>query len=325
MPSVGDDDPGLAGSLSVLLAFGESVTFTATISNLAGLDGVFVASGDVDEAQNNLHQLGLAVIQYDGGPSPLKSDYSGAAPGEDVMCQNNLKIGDDFIIIDYKPTESLKADDNFLVIDWLAEDHFKVDPSDPSVDPTNPNVDLRPMETPGPDDNVGLPAVQTDDGLLLPAVKTGAWIADVTYERAARPECTNNLKQIALGVHALDAGECNDICAQNSPPASPEPGTYTGGRFALEIDGHSSSPANNGAQFYSRTDVNGLYGSHGSSILEFSVENFPAFPQPENNAVATESLEIAHEGFLGDHDDGWCMATEIDSPESVHALYDLIV
>ena len=102
------------------------------------------------------------------------------------MCQNNLKIGDDFIIIDYKPTESLKADDNFLVIDWLAEDHFKVDPSDPSVDPTNPNVDLRPMETPGPDDNVGLPAVQTDDGLLLPAVKTGAWIADVTYERAAR-------------------------------------------------------------------------------------------------------------------------------------------
>ena len=72
----------------------------------------------------------------------------------------HLKIGDDFIIIDYKPTESLKADDNFLVIDWLAEDHFKVDPSDPSVDPTNPNVDLRPMETPGPDDNVGLPAVQ---------------------------------------------------------------------------------------------------------------------------------------------------------------------
>ena len=30
---------------------------------------------------------------------------------------------------------------------------------------------IRPMETPGPDDNVGLPAVQTDDGLLLPAVQ----------------------------------------------------------------------------------------------------------------------------------------------------------
>jgi hypothetical protein len=65
---------------------GEQVTFTATISNLAGLDGVFVASGDVDEAQNNLHQLGLAVIQYDGGPSPLESDYSGAhALYQDVM------------------------------------------------------------------------------------------------------------------------------------------------------------------------------------------------------------------------------------------------
>jgi hypothetical protein len=41
---------------------------------------------------------------------------------------------------DYKPTESL------------------------AVDPTNPNVDLRPMETPGPDDNVGLPAVQIETG-----------------------------------------------------------------------------------------------------------------------------------------------------------------
>ena len=29
--------------------------------------------------------------------------------------------------------------------------------------------------------------------------------------------------------------------SQNSPPASPEPVTYTGGRFALEIDGHSSA------------------------------------------------------------------------------------
>jgi len=42
-------------------------------------------------------------------------------------------------------------------------------------------------------------------------------------------------------------------------------------------------------------------------------------------------LEIAHEGFLGDRpqsegrDDGWCMGARIDSPESVHALYDLVV
>jgi hypothetical protein len=50
-----------------------------------------------------------------------------------------------------------------------------------------------------------------------------------------------------------------------------------------------------------------------------------AVPQREGNAVATESLEIAHEGFLGDRDDGWCMGAEIDSPESVHALYDLFV
>ena len=71
----------------------------------------------------------------------------------------------------------------------------------------------------------------------------------------------------------------------------------------------------------------------GRSVLEFSVENFPnnspspapvegfgldrghmgssfdlvfpaqtTFPQRDGNAVATESLEIAHEGFLGESD-----------------------
>ena len=327
-------------------------------------------------------------------------------------------------------------------------------------------------------------------------VQTGAWIADVTCERAAsQPESANNLKQIVLAVHAVDAGECSvDICAQNSPPASPEPVTYagwgpwevntgypnpssfqiisagkdeagsrtahsgsnqlgmgdgsvrladasdlfvfdgnsqpigdqnstppvthTGGHFELVLDGHNASPpvdygtgsfiiqnvsdpatidaslvfdstggdrstvllpyleqrggeADDGGFVIDWTTGDGPKGGdtvgviaiitpteHGSSILEFSVENFPAFPQPENNAVATESLEIAHEGFLGDskgvinwfsgdggtisdpgtfptettrpmgsdgQDDGWCMGTEIDFPESVHALYDLIV
>src|SRR5262245_18969966 len=50
-----------------------------------------------------------------------------------------------------------------------------------------------------------------------------------------------------------------------------------------------------------------------------------AFPQRDGNSVATESLEIAHEGFLGGHHDGWCMAIEIDFRESVHTLYDLVV
>jgi hypothetical protein len=56
---------------------------------------------------------------------------------------------DSFIFADYKPTESL------------------------AVDPTNPNVDLRLLETPGPDDNVGLPAVQMGDGLLMPPSNIG--------------------------------------------------------------------------------------------------------------------------------------------------------
>jgi hypothetical protein len=52
----------------------------------------------------------------------------------------------------------------------------------------------------------------------------------------------------------------------------------------------------------------------GISVHEFAVENFP------NNAVSGDG------GTKSDgQDDGWCMAPEIDYPESVHALYDLIV
>jgi hypothetical protein len=100
---------------------------------------------------------------------------------------------------------------------------------------------------------------------------------------AARPECTNNLKQIALAVHALDAGD----------PSS----------FQI----NSAGADDMGRSF----------------DLIFPTQT--AFEQREGNAVATESLEIAQEGFLGDHDDGWCMAIEIDSPGSVHTLYDLVM
>src|SRR4051812_33812785 len=65
------------------------------------------------------------------------------------------------------------------------------------------------------------------------AVQTDA-IADVTYERvASQPESANNLKQLGIALHALDAGDCSvDICAQNSPSASPAPDN-----FALELEG----------------------------------------------------------------------------------------
>ena len=205
-------------------------------------------------------------------------------------------------------------------------------------------------------------------------------------DSSAPMDSANNLKQIAIALHALDAGECNvDICAQNSPPASPEPVTYTGwGSWEVVLGGHSSSPANTGyvtpssfqivsagadagggdfghadvlfgaadnpplsedlgiawvsgdggtrdhgndvVLITNLTGVHGLYGDHGSSILEFSVENLPnnspdpaphgfgidrghmassfeltfatqtTFPQRDRNAVAPESLEIAHEG-----------------------------
>ena len=44
-----------------------------------------------------------------------------------------------------------------------------------------------------------------------------------------------------------------------------------------------------------------------------------------NNDVALIHNLTGVNGLYGDHDDGWCMGTEIDFPESVHALYDLVV
>ena len=43
-----------------------------------------------------------------------------------------------------------------------------------------------------------------------------------------------------------------------------------------------------------------------------------------NDVVLIHNLTGVN-GAYGDHDDGWCMGTEIDFPESVHALYDLVV
>ena len=120
-----------------------------------------VTDRDTQRKGASIMEAEMAFNAFREGATNPSNGTTEPTAGEDVMCQNNLKTGDDFIIIDFKPTESLKADDNFLVIDWLAEDHFKVDPSDPSVDPNNPNVEW-PI---GP-----TPSVQ-DDGLLLPAVR----------------------------------------------------------------------------------------------------------------------------------------------------------
>ena len=55
----------------------------------------------------------------------------------------------------------------------------------------------------------------------------------------------NNLKQLGIALHALDAGECSvDICAKNSPSASPAPDNsrgYAAGHFAFELEGHNAS------------------------------------------------------------------------------------
>jgi hypothetical protein len=109
--------------------------------------------------------------------------------------------------------------------------------------------------------------------------------------------------------------------ADNNPPLSEDLGIAW-----VSGDGGTRDHGNDVVLITNLTGVNGLYGDHGSSILEFSVENLPnnspdhaphgfgidrghmarsfevtfptqtTFPQRDGNAVATESLEIAHEG-----------------------------
>ena len=83
---------------------GDTAMFTITVS----ADGSTASTPPVSE---------ITPVKPVDTPAPSVSDTDG------------------FVFADYKPTESLRADDNFLIINWLAEDHFKVDPSDPSVDP----------------------------------------------------------------------------------------------------------------------------------------------------------------------------------------------
>jgi hypothetical protein len=191
---------------------------------------------------------------------------------------------------------------------------------------------------------------------------------------SAPMDSANNLKQIAIAVHVLDASECSvDICAQNSPPASPEPVSHAGwGPWEVVLSGHSSSAANTGyvnpssfqivsagADAGSRLFVGNL-AMHSEAISE-PVENFPnnspdpaphgfgidrghmassfeltfatqtTFPQRDGNAVATESLEIAHEGFLGESEAvTWTAIAMAESGGNVgsysdYSLYDLLV
>jgi hypothetical protein len=217
---------------------------------------------------------------------------------------------------------------------------------------------------------------------------------DAVGDPSAPMECANNLKQIAIAFHALDAGACSaDICGQNSPVThagwgpwevvSSGHGSSAGGDFGhadmlfgaaddpplsehLEIawvagDGGTRDHGNDVVLITNLTGVYGPSGDHGTSILEFSVENFPnnapdpapdgfgidrghmagsfeltfatqtTSPQRGGNAVATESLEIAHEGFEGEPEA--VTGTAIAMAESGgnmgsysdYSLYDLIV
>jgi hypothetical protein len=137
-----------------------------------------------------------------------------------------------------------------------------------AVDPNNPNGDL----TPGPDDDVvDLPAVQTDDGLLLPAVQDDGLL----------------LPAVPTGGVSVASGDVN-----GDTDALGDPVTFT-------------------------------------LTVEPSLSLFNAFMTIEtipDSGVQSLAVDPTNPNMESDgRDDGWCMATEIDSPESAHALYDLIV
>jgi hypothetical protein len=186
-------------------------------------------------------------------------------------------------------------------------------------------------------------------------VQKGAWIADVTYEPAAMLHSRENAGGGDFGHADILFG------AADHPPLSED----------LEIawleigwvsgDGGTRDHGNDVVPITNLTGVDVLHGDHGTSILEFSVENFPnnspdpalggfgidrghmagsfeltfatqtTFPQRDGNAVATESLEIAHEGFQGESEAvTWTAIAMAESGGSVesysdYSLYDLIV
>src|SRR5262245_21795367 len=79
--------------------------------------------------------------------------------------------------------------------------------------------------------------------MAVQAFFSGGVLTVVVSDPTAPMDSGNNLKQLGIALHALDAGDCSvDICAQNSPLASPAPDNsrgYTAGHFALELEGHN--------------------------------------------------------------------------------------
>ena len=78
-------------------------------------------SGDADDRPTEDYSSSFVFTDY----KPTESLGTDGAPGEDVMCQNNLWIGDDFIIDDggqSNPNETVLPMESLLPMEQLHQD-----------------------------------------------------------------------------------------------------------------------------------------------------------------------------------------------------------
>jgi hypothetical protein len=168
---------------------------------------------------------------------------------------------------------------------------------DLAVDPTNPNTGHTPEWSNLRSGDPGLPAVQKDDAF--------DFTTEPTTAEAGHVQAFSGRDG---GGYSEHPGVVNLVMHDGSVR------NQTGSNDSIWID-IGAPPADAG--YWNPSSFQFI--SSGSDDMGRSFDLvFPtqtAFEQPENNAVATESLEIAHEGFLHGCDDGWTHLVKIDLTE----------
>jgi hypothetical protein len=185
---------------------------------------------------------------------------------------------------------------------------------DLAVDPNSPNTEVdgrdfliwqRGNTTPGPDDNVGLPAVQTDNGLLLPAVKTddGLLLPPVTdgtsntfmFGEVVKPSLpADDEVLVAFEFGDVKSGDTFDFKELTSEPTTAADGSIPTETLSLNFDKWPIGPIPETEGFTSEQPAPEAI--KGGWYIPLLVDPGP-IPEPTGGDVATEKITLVHEGF----------------------------